>query len=110
MKRALFRHVTIVEAVNISGVSSTAVLVFTALGALCTRRYFRVDEPDSGGPIKMDGGTSTDTEPGFLRDSWYAACHSKKTRSRRLCAMTSKECSSCGESCSAPSGVQTSVH
>ena len=54
-----------------------------------------MDFPDSGGPIKMDSGTSTDTELCFLRDSWYATCHSKKTRSRGLCATTSKECSSC---------------
>ena len=57
---------------------------------MCTRRCFRVDFPDSGGPMKMHGVTSTDTEPCFLRDSWYADCHSKKTRSRGLCAMTSK--------------------
>ena len=49
-----------------------------------------MDFPNSGGPLKMNGVTSTDTEPCFLRDSWYADCHSKKTRSRGLCAMTSK--------------------
>ena len=80
------------------------------LGLLCTRRCFRVDFPDSGGPIKTDSVTSNDTVLCFLRDSWYADCHSKKTRSRGLCAMTSKGCSSCGESCLAPSVVQTSVH
>ena len=69
-----------------------------------------MDIPNSGGPIKMDGVTSTDTEPCFLRDSWYNNCHSKKTRSRGLRAMTSKGCSSCGESCLAPSGVQTSIY
>ena len=71
--------------VTTSVVSSTVVLVLTALGALCARSCFRVDFPDSGGPMKMDGVTSTDTEPCFLRDSWYADCHSKKTRSRGLC-------------------------
>ena len=69
-----------------------------------------MDFPDSGGPMKMDDVTSTETKPCFLRDSWYTDCHSKKTRSRRLCAMTSKGCSSCGDSCLAPSGVQASVH
>ena len=43
-----------------------------------------MDFPDSVGPIKMVRMTSTDTEPCFPRDSWYADCHSKKTRSRGL--------------------------
>ena len=68
--------------VTISGVAITAVLVLTALGVLCTRRCFKVDFPDSAGPIKMVRMTSTDTELCFLRDSWYADCHSKKTTSR----------------------------
>ena len=96
--------------VTTSGVSSTAVLVLAALGVLCTRMCFRVDVPDSGGPMKMDDVISTETRLCFSRNFWYADCHSKKTRSRGLCAMTSKGCSSCGESCLAPSGVQTSVH
>ena len=56
-----------------SGFSTTGVLVLTALGALCTRRCFRVDFPDSGGPTKTQGVTSTDTEPCFSRDSLYAS-------------------------------------
>ena len=43
-------------------------LVLTALGVLCTRRCFREDFPVAGGPTMMQGVTSTDTEPRFLRD------------------------------------------
>ena len=47
-----------------------------------------MDFPTSGGPTKMVRVTSTDTEPCFLRESSYADRHSKKARSRGLCAMT----------------------
>ena len=79
------------------------------LGCVVHQEVFQGGLPDSGGPMKMDV-ISTDTEPCFLRDSWYANCHSKKTRSRGLCVTTSKGCSSCGESWLAQNGLQTCIH
>ena len=55
--------------VTTSGVSTTAVLVLTAFGVLCTRRCFREDFPTAGAPTKMHGVTSTDTEPCLSRAS-----------------------------------------
>ena len=69
------------EAVTTSGVATTAVLVLTALGVLCTRRCFREDFPVAGGPTMMQGVTSTDTEPCFLSNFLYASCHSKRSGS-----------------------------
>ena len=78
--------------VTTSGVSIIAVLVLTALGALCTRRCFREDFPTAEGPTKIDRVTSTDTEPCFLIEFSYADCHSKEDRSRGLRTMTNEEC------------------